>query len=267
MMKSYSQKREQIEELFNKEPNNELYQKWLNNKEDYNITLEVKKELEKTNFDKNLINYVESRSVWCIGGDGWAYDIGFSGIDQVLSSNENINILVLDTEVYSNTGGQSSKSTKLGAVAKFATSGKTTKKKDLFKIASNYNNVYVASVCLGANPMQTIKALIEAEKHNGPSIVIAYSPCVEHGIKGGLTNSLEQSKLSVECGYNILMRYNSEKLFIDSKEPNFNKYEEFLDNEVRYKSLKIKNQLVAKELLEQQKNNAIERYNYYKNLI
>ena len=202
-----------------------------------------------------------------IGGDGWAYDIGFSGIDHVLASNDNINILVLDTEVYSNTGGQSSKSTKLGAVAKFATSGKNTNKKDLFKIATNYDNVYVASVCLNANQMHTIKAFIEAEKHDGPSIIIAYAPCIEHGIKGGLINSIESSKLSVECGYNILMRYQDNKLTIDSQEPNFDKYDEFLNNEIRYNSLKLKNKEAAEYLLDEQKNNAIKRYEYYKNLI
>ena len=217
MLKSYLQKRNQIEEIMKKDETNETYKKWLENKDNYQITSVIKEELSNTNFDKNLLNYIESRSIWCIGGDGWAYDIGFSGIDQVLSSNENINILVLDTEVYSNTGGQSSKSTKLGAVAKFATSGKNTNKKDLFKIETNYDNVYVASVCLNANQMHTIKAFIEAEKHDGPSIIIAYAPCIEHGIKGGLINSIESSKLSVECGYNILMRYQDNKLTIDSQ--------------------------------------------------
>ena len=267
MLKSYLQKRNQIEEIMKKDETNETYKKWLENKDNYQITSVIKEELSNTNFDKNLLNYIESRSIWCIGGDGWAYDIGFSGIDQVLSSNENINILVLDTEVYSNTGGQSSKSTKLGAVAKFATSGKNTNKKDLFKIATNYDNVYVASVCLNANQMHTIKAFIEAEKHDGPSIIIAYAPCIEHGIKGGLINSIESSKLSVECGYNILMRYQDNKLTIDSQEPNFDKYDEFLNNEIRYNSLKLKNKEAAEYLLEEQKNNAIKRYEYYKNLI
>ena len=214
-----------------------------------------------------LKEYIKKRSIWAIGGDGWAYDIGFSGIDQILSSNENINILVLDTEVYSNTGGQSSKSTKLGAVAKFATNGKSTKKKDLFKIATNYPNVYVASTCLEANPMHTIKTMIEAEKHNGPSIIIGYSPCIEHGIKGGLTNSIDESKLSVLCGYNILMRYVNNKLTIDSGEPNFDKYDEFLSHEVRFNSLKKKNPELSTQILNEQKNNAIERYEYFKKLI
>ena len=267
MLKSYTQKRNEIEQIMLKDKDNELYKEWLNNKDDYKITSVIKNKLENTNFNKDLINYITSRSIWCIGGDGWAYDIGFGGIDQVLSSNENINILVLDTEVYSNTGGQSSKSTKLGAVAKFATNGKHTYKKDLFKIATTYDNVYVASISLKANPMQAIKSMIEAENHNGPSIIIAYAPCIEHGINGGLVNSIEEEKLSVECGYNILMRYKDNKLTIDSKEPNFDKYEEYLNNEVRYNSLKKKNAKEAESLLENQKNNAIKRYNYYKNLL
>jgi len=266
IMKSYKNKRKQIEKIMKSNPENELYKRWLDNKDNYEITSVIKKELE-SNFNKELLDYIEARSVWCIGGDGWAYDIGFSGIDHILSSNENINILVLDTEVYSNTGGQASKSTKLGALAKFATNGKKTNKKDLFKISCNYNNVYVASVCLGANPMHTIRSFMEAEKHNGPSIIIAYSPCNEHGIKGGLSKSLEEQKLSVECGYNILMRYKEGKLYLDSPEPNFDKYEEFLNNEVRFNSLKLKNKETAEILLEQQKNNAKERYQQYKNLI
>ena len=266
MLKSYEQKRKDIEEIMSKEPENPLYKEWLENKNNYKITSVIKSKLEQTNFNKDLLNYISKRSIWCIGGDGWAYDIGFNGIDHVLSSNENINILVLDTEVYSNTGGQSSKSTKLGAVAKFATNGKHNYKKDLFKIATTYENVYVASISLKANPMQAIKAFKEAEEHNGPSIIIAYAPCIEHGINGGLTNSIEEEKKSVECGYNILMRYKDNKIIIDSKEPDFDKYESYLNNEVRYNSLKKKNIKEAKELLELQKNNAIKRYEYFKNI-
>lgn len=266
MLKSYEQKRKDIEEIMSKEPENPLYKEWLENKNNYKITSVIKSKLEQTNFNKDLLNYISKRSIWCIGGDGWAYDIGFNGIDHVLSSNENINILVLDTEVYSNTGGQSSKSTKLGAVAKFATNGKHNYKKDLFKISTTYENVYVASISLKANPMQAIKAFKEAEEHNGPSIIIAYAPCIEHGINGGLTNSIEEEKKSVECGYNILMRYKDNKIIIDSKEPDFDKYESYLNNEVRYNSLKKKNIKEAKELLELQKNNAIKRYEYFKNL-
>lgn len=266
MLKSYEQKRKDLEEIMLKEPENSIYKEWLENKNNYKITSVIKSKLEQTNFNKDLLNYISKRSIWCIGGDGWAYDIGFNGIDHVLSSNENINILVLDTEVYSNTGGQSSKSTKLGAVAKFATKGKHNYKKDLFKIATTYENVYVASISLKANPMQAIKAFKEAEEHNGPSIIIAYAPCIEHGINGGLTNSIEEEKKSVECGYNILMRYKDNKIIIDSKEPDFDKYESYLNNEVRYNSLKKKNIKEAKELLELQKNNAIKRYEYFKNL-
>ncbi len=266
MLKSYKSKKEQILKIMNNEPEKELYKEWLNNRDNYEITHTIKQKLSKTNFDKSLLNYIEARSIWCIGGDGWAYDIGFSGIDQILSSNENINILVIDTEVYSNTGGQASKSTKIGAVAKFATTGKSNYKKDLFKIATTYNNVYAATVSLKSNPMQCIKSLIEAENHKGPSIIIAYAPCIEHGIIGGLTNSFEQEKLAVECGYNILMRYKDEKIIIDSPTPNFEKYDEYLSNEVRYNSLKIKNKLLADKLLNEQKNNAIKRYEYFKNL-
>ena len=266
MLKSYLSKREQIETIMNNSIDNKLYKEWLDNKDSYEITSVIKEKLIDTDFDKTLINYITPRSIWCIGGDGWAYDIGFGGIDQILSSNENINILVLDTEVYSNTGGQSSKSTKMGAVQKFNTLGKHTNKKDLFRIATTYNNVYAASISLKSNPMHAIKAMIEAEKHNGPSIIIAYAPCIEHGIKGGLINSIEQEKLSVECGYNILMRYNDGKVTVDSKEPDFDKYEEYLNNEIRFSSLKTKNPLEYEELLNNQKNNAIERYNYFKNL-
>lgn len=217
----------------------------------------------KEKIDDSLLDYVPERTVWAIGGDGWAYDIGFSGIDHILSSGENIKILVLDTEVYSNTGGQSSKSTRLGAVAEFTNLGKTTPKKDLFKIAMTYNNVYVASVCLGANMMHTIKCFKEAQEHNGPAIIIAYSPCVEQGIKGGMSNSIEQQKLSVECGYNILMRYKDEEIFIDSKQPNFELYDEYLNNEVRYKSLKIKNPELASHILNENMNNAKKRFEYF----
>ena len=150
----------------------------------------------------DLKEYIPKKSVWAIGGDGWAYDIGYNGIDHILHSNENINILVLDTEVYSNTGGQASKSTKVGAVAEFADFGKKTSKKDLFKIAMCAPNVYVGSICLGANNVQAIKTVTEAENHNGPSIVICYCPCIEHGIKGGMCNSINEEKLAVECGYN-----------------------------------------------------------------
>lgn len=273
---SYKLKRKQIENIMKSEITSDsklkvIYQKWLDNQENYKITCEVYNELKNLDINselKSLLKYIPTRSVWEIGGDGWAYDIGFSGIDHVLSSNENIKILVLDTEVYSNTGGQMSKSSHVGQVAEFADMGKKVAKKDLFKIAMCYPNVYVGSISLGANMMQTIKVLKEAEEHNGPSIIIAYCPCVEHGIKGGLSCTNKEQKLAVECGYFTLMHYNptEEKLYIDSKEPDFTKYDEFLNNEVRYNALKIKNKEIANELLEINKNNAIKRYEYYKKI-
>ena len=246
----------------------DLFTKWLENENDFEITNKIKSELKGKTLPKelnDLIDYVPARTVWAIGGDGWAYDIGYGGLDHVLHSNENIKVLVLDTEVYSNTGGQASKSTKLGAVAEFANFGKKTAKKDLFRIASCIPNCYVASISLGANMMQAIKAFNEAEAHNGPAIIIAYSPCIEHGIKTGMTHSSEEQKLAVECGYTILMRHDGET-HIDSKEPNFDKYETFLDNEVRFNALKIKDKDLANKVLEEQKENAIKRYEYYKKI-
>ena len=277
MLLSYNKTRDRIENLMrtniSKETNEvqELFNKWLDNKEDFKITNEIKQELTRIgvpSYLTDLINYIPSRSVWTIGGDGWAYDIGFGGIDHVLSSGENVNILVLDTEVYSNTGGQASKSSRIGQVAQFADNGKKTAKKDLFKIAMSYPNCYVANVSLGANFMQTIRAFKEAEEHNGPSIIIAYSPCIEQGIKGGMINASSEQKLVVESGYTTLMRYVPERdeLTIDSKEPNFDLFEQLLSNEVRYNSLAKKDPEGAKKALELNKQDAIKRYNYYKEL-
>ena len=247
----------------------ELFETWINNMDDFETTKKVKEELSSYKLPKDieeLSNYLEAPSVWTIGGDGWAYDIGFGGIDHVLSSEENVNILVLDTEVYSNTGGQASKSSHPGQVAEFADNGKKTNKKDLFRIAMSYPNCYVASISLGANMMQTIKAFKEAEEHKGPSIIIAYAPCIEHGIKKGMGCATQEQKLAVECGYTLLMRYDGEKLTLDSKEPNFEKYDEFLDGETRYNALKIKSEEAAKILLEENKQNAKDRYDYYRNI-
>ena len=277
MLLSYNKQRDRIEHILNESINSvddevkDLYQKWLDNREDFEVTLNVKENLKDKQIPNELnklIDYVPARSVWTIGGDGWAYDIGFGGIDHVLSSGENVNILVLDTEVYSNTGGQASKSSRIGQVAQFADDGKKTAKKDLFKIAMSYPNCYVANVSFGANFMQTIKAFKEAEEHNGPSIIIAYAPCIEQGIKGGMSNATSEQKLVVECGYTTLMRYNpdEDKLFIDSREPDFEKYETLLNNEVRYNSLAKKNPEVAKTILELNKQEAMKRYNYYKEL-
>ena len=277
MLISYNKSREAVENVMRENLNTstedvqELFHKWLDNKEDFAITMQVKKELLNKEIPeelKDLIDYVPARSVWTLGGDGWAYDIGFGGIDHVLSSGENVNILVLDTEVYSNTGGQASKSSRIGQVARFADKGKKTAKKDLFKIAMSYPNCYVANVSFGANFMQTIKAFKEAEEHQGPSIVIAYCPCIEQGIKGGMSNATAEQKLVVECGYTSLMRYNPEedKLYLDSREPDFEKYETLLKSEVRYNSLIKKDPEAAKEMLALNKQVAIKRYNYYKKL-
>lgn len=210
-----------------------------------------------------LKKYIKEKTIFIVGGDGWAYDIGYGGIDHVLANNENVNILVLDTEVYSNTGGQSSKSTRMGATAKFASSGKKTAKKDLAKMALNYKNVYVATVSLGANYMQTIKSFNEAASYNGPSIIICYAPCIAHGIKSGMKSAIEEEKLVTESGYFPLFRYNpeTEKFTLDSK-ADFTKYNEIFNRENRYSI----NEEEKISLLEQNKKNAIDRYNEYKTL-
>ncbi len=217
---------------------------------------------------KKLIDYIPSRSTWIIGGDGWAYDIGYGGLDHVLHSNENVNILVLDTEVYSNTGGQKSKSTRTGSIAEFASSGKLESKKDLFKIAMSIPNVYVASISMGANMQQTIKAFKEAKEHNGPSLIIAYCPCIEQGIVGGMTGQIEEQKFLSEIGYNLLMRYNPEedKLTVDSKEPEFEIFDSLFSKEMRYKNLETKNEEEYQKLYDENMNYAKRRYEYYKKL-
>ena len=185
-----------------------------------------------------------TKSQWIIGGDGWAYDIGYGGLDHVLANDQNVNVLVLDTEVYSNTGGQSSKSSQAASIAKFTASGKKVAKKDLAQIAMAYGHVYVAQIALGANPMQAIKAMKEAESYDGPSLTIAYAPCNEHHIKGGLINSSRQEKWAVECGYFNLLRYDprlteegKNPLTIDSKAPDYSKFKDFLMSENRFSQL------------------------------
>ncbi len=211
------------------------------------------------------------RSQWLFGGDGWAYDIGYGGLDHVLASGENVNVLVFDTEVYSNTGGQSSKSTPTAAVAKFAASGKRTKKKDLGMMAMSYGYVYVAQVSMGADKNQTVKAIAEAEAYDGPSLIIAYSTCISHGIKGGMANSQEEEKRAVESGYWTLYRYNPDlkgtknPFSLDSKEPKGN-FKDFLLGEVRYASLAKVFPEVAEELFAKTEEDAMERYNTYKKL-
>jgi pyruvate-ferredoxin/flavodoxin oxidoreductase len=248
----------------------ELLNEWLSNYDDYEITKKVYDNLnyKKVPYLENVKEYIPSRSVWTIGGDGWAYDIGFSGIDHVLSSNDNVNILVLDSQVYSNTGGQSSKASERGSIAKFTASGKKTSKKDLARIAMSYPNVYVASVCMGANMQQTVNALVEAERHDGPSIVIAYSTCITHGIKGGMGKTIEEEKAAVGCGYVPIFRYDgaNDKFTLDFKEPNFDSFQSFLDGENRFAMLKKVNEEKAEDLQKQLKEDAIKRFNYYKSL-
>lgn len=250
-----------------KKSEQQIYKDYCNN-----INIETAKNLlsiiDNTKIEEllNLKDFIMPQSIWMVGGDGWAYDIGYNGIDHVLANNENVNILVLDTEVYSNTGGQASKSTRVGAVAKFESDGKNTSKKDLLKIALTYDHVYVASISLGANPNQAVKVLKEAEAYNGPSIIVAYSPCIAQGILKGMKNSIEEEKNATSSGYFPIFHYNPEtkEFKVDSK-ADFDKYYEFISGEDRYRSLKKINKNY-KDLLERNKKNAEERYKYYKSL-
>ena len=221
---------------------------------------------------KALLNdapLLSKKSQWIFGGDGWAYDIGFGGLDHVLASGQDINVFVFDTEVYSNTGGQSSKSTNTGAVAQFAASGKEVKKKDLASIAMSYGYVYVAQVAMGADYNQTLKAILEAEAYPGPSLIIGYAPCIAHGIKKGMGASQEEEKIAVESGYWHNFRYNpnAEKKFtLDSKPPK-REFREFIEGEVRYTALQLKNPERAEELFKRNEENAKARLEYLEKLV
>jgi len=262
-----------------------LYQSWIDNKQDAEKTKELYPTLIKvmetckTNGCKvcselyDLKDYLVKRSIWIFGGDGWAYDIGFGGVDHVLAAGEDINILVLDTEVYSNTGGQSSKSTPVAAVAKFAAAGKKVRKKDLGMIATTYGYVYVAQVAMGANQLQTLKAIKEAEAYKGPSLVIAYSPCISHGLRRGMGHAQDEEKMAVECGYWHLWRYNpmleeegKNPFTLDSKDPDWSKFQSFLGGEVRYTSLQKSNPTEAQELFNAAQENAQWRWKSYKRM-
>ena len=215
--------------------------------------------------------YLAKKSVWIFGGDGWAYDIGYGGLDHVLASGEDVNVFVFDTEVYSNTGGQASKASNIGQVAQFAAAGKDIKKKSLTEIAMSYGYVYVAQVAMGAKPAQTIKAIAEAEAYHGPSLIIGYSPCEMHSIKGGMANCQEEMKKAVDCGYWNLFRFNPEapagkKFVLDSKEP-AGGYQEFLMNEARYSRLTREFPERAAELFERNEQAAMERYKHLEKLI
>jgi pyruvate-ferredoxin/flavodoxin oxidoreductase len=224
---------------------------------------------------KEVLDYkadLRDKSVWIVGGDGWGYDIGYGGLDHVIANEEDVNILLLDTEVYSNTGGQSSKSSQTGSIAKFTASGKKTAKKNLALIAMSYGNVYVAQIALGANPMKAIKALKEAESYDGPSLIICYAPCANHGIKGGLANSMKQEKLAVECGYFPIFRYDPRLakegkpcLQIDGPvDPDYSKFRDFVMTETRFSQLPRVNPAEAEELLTKSENYAKDRWNRIK---
>ncbi len=258
----------------------EAFEAWIaakDNGEESKVASAKVADLLKNAYDeiaKNIMEleqYLVKKSMWIIGGDGWAYDIGYGGLDHVLASGEDVNMLVLDTEVYSNTGGQASKASQTAAVAKFATAGKEIRKKDLGAIYMTYGYVYVASVAMGANQSQFFKAMKEAEAYPGPSIIIAYSPCIAHGLRNGMNRSQHEEKLAVEAGYWMMYRYNpllelegKNPLQLDSKAPDFEKLQEFHDLEVRFTSLKKAFPERAKELQEVALKNAKWRYNFYK---
>ncbi len=260
----------------------EAFQNWIDTAKDAAGSRESSAKLvqvltgRKDNLSKELLalkQYFVKKSVWIFGGDGWAYDIGFGGLDHVLASGEDVNVLVMDTEVYSNTGGQASKSTPMGAVAKFATSGKKVKKKDLGAMMMSYGYIYVAQVAMGANQNQFFKALKEAEEFKGPSIIIAYAPCINHGLHIGMGKTQYEEKLAVESGYWQMYRYNpaleeegKNPFQLDSKEPDWSKFKSFIGSEVRFSSLKKTFPDQAKFLGKLAEDNAKWRYNYYKRL-
>lgn len=258
-----------IENNIDEEP--ALLQKWLDNSHDLDITKDIYLSLKDKKLSETLEQIkheIPNKTIWCIGGDGWAYDIGYAGIDHVLASQDNINILVLDTEVYSNTGGQSSKSSPKGSIASFTTTGKKNTKKDLAAIAMMYPHTYVAQVSLGANMQQVIRVMKEAANYNGPSIIIAYAPCISHGIKGGMTNSLDSEKLAVQCGYFPIFHRNPEtnKFVLDFKNVDFNLYEDYLNTQTRYKMLSTVNKEKATLLLDSNKEDAKRRFSYLQSL-
>lgn len=270
ILNGINMKRDRIKKYMEEYPRNKVFKKWLSNMDNYDICKEVYKEIDykKHPYLNDMKDYIVPKSMWIVGGDGFAYDIGYDGIDHVLSKNDNINIMVLDTEVYSNTGGQASKSSNYGATASFASSGKNNYKKDLARIAMCYPHVYVASCNIGYNNEQYLKALKEASSYDGPAIIICYSPCIEHGIKSGMEHSQSNAYLATECGYFITFRYNPStgKLVLDSKNPDFNKYEDYLMIENRFANLKNVNSASANEILEEQKKWAMNRFNYYKRI-
>ena len=286
--------RERIVKLFKQAIENEytpaeakeLMQAWIDNMFDADKTKELAPQLEVM-IDrgikeadcsvckelKGLTQYLIKRSQWIIGGDGASYDIGYGGLDHVIASGKDVNILVLDTEVYSNTGGQSSKSTPVGAIAKFAAAGKRVRKKDLGLMATTYGYVYVAQIAMGADQAQTLRAIREAEAYPGPSLIIAYSPCINHGLKAGMGKSQTEEKQAVACGYWQLWRYNPQleaegknPFILDSKAPNFDEFQNFLKGEVRYASVMKQYPAEATELFKAAEENARWRYRNYQRM-
>ena len=259
-----------------------MFTEWIENQDNADATIELTARLipaleacgcEPCKEILKLKQYLIKKSQWIIGGDGWAYDIGYGGLDHVIASGKNVNILVVDTEIYSNTGGQSSKSTPVGAVAKCAASGKRVRKKDLGMIATTYGYVYVAQIAMGANQAQTLKAIREAEAYNGPSLIIAYSPCISHYPKLGMGKAQDEMKRAVECGYWHLWRFNPEleekgenPFTLDSKEPQWDKFQDFLMGEARYTSLLKTFPQEAGELFKAAEENAKYRYKTYKRM-
>jgi pyruvate-ferredoxin/flavodoxin oxidoreductase len=258
-----------------------LLESWVQNFDDGDILEEISGKiiaLLKEEKGKNLEGIFQDKdllarpSVWMIGGDGWAYDIGYGGLDHVMAMGQDVNILVVDTELYSNTGGQSSKSTPIGSTAKFAASGKRTVKKDLGMMAMTYGNIYVASVSMGADKNQVLRAFKEAESYKGPSLILAYASCINHGIRKGMGNSLDEAKKAVEVGYWFNYRFDprlksqgKNPFQLDSKTPSFD-IEPFLDGQIRYSHLKRSNPEVAKKLHEELKKFLEEKYKQYKDL-
>ncbi|MBR2407527.1 MAG: pyruvate:ferredoxin (flavodoxin) oxidoreductase [Lachnospiraceae bacterium] len=276
-VKQQRQAQKTLVEAYAAETGSETAKNWLDSFDDFDKSRETTDALvaELENMDSATAakilerkDQLSKKCFWMFGGDGWAYDIGFGGLDHVVASGEDINVFVVDTEVYSNTGGQSSKATPLGAVAQFASAGKRSRKKDLGAIFQTYGNVYVAQVAMGADPNQLIKAVKEAEEHKGPSVIIAYTPCAAHGIKAGMANVQQEMKRAVDAGYWILYRYNpnAEKpLTVDSKEPSLD-YEEFLEGETRYASLKRTFPEHAESLFKAAKEDSGVRYQKYKTM-
>ncbi|MCC5428888.1 pyruvate:ferredoxin (flavodoxin) oxidoreductase, partial [Clostridium botulinum] len=278
---------ELMQEALNMEINQDLkdaFKQWLGSMDDgehsKTATAKILEAMPNENYQNNPIlneimekkDYLIKKSHWMIGGDGWAYDIGFGGLDHVLASGDDVNIFVMDTEIYSNTGGQCSKSTQTGAIAKFAAAGKKIKKKDLGLMAMSYGYVYVAQIAMGANMNHTIKTIAEAEAYKGPSLIIAYAPCISHGIKTGMGTSIAEEKKAVESGYWHLYRYNpmlkeegKNPFTLDSREPT-KSFKEFIQGEVRYSSLMNIFPGIAEKMSDMAEQHARERYDNYKHL-